>query len=568
MVISMTNEAGSAATADFLSDFEKHCSQNVRSTELVLSRSLKQRYPDYYVTEVNAFECDLQGFAAHKFATCALENEDDSYAAEISFVINPFRHERKTSPGNFNSKTWFARYKYTWRGTEFLYYEVRPIGPHGLHQAYHFLLSPRGQEFTPNNLTPVAEALLQAVSIWTNELHDEVYVFDSARWVKSRELWKSTESSSWDDVVLEPGMKDGLIEDVEGFFDSEELYKEFQVPWKRGVILHGLPGNGKTVSIKALMSRLRKRDDPIPSLYVKSFEDLCSGPQYAIKAVFGAARKMAPCLLIFEDLDSLVTEDTRSYFLNEVDGLESNDGILMIGSTNHLDKLDPAIRDRPSRFDRKYYYRLPGHAERAAYARYWKAKLDKSPRVNFPEDACDFIATITDGFSFAYLKELFMVTLLTIARGKGDEPVSEAVTPGSVVVVPSVATETDAGETEKAGVKDDENSESEVQTTKTGKKPSKRAEELKKKLEAARIRREAVAQVEPPENLQDNILVKVIRQQIHALLKEMDNNEISGIEENYDEVGPSEDDNKPRFRFPKTTRTVRATRFVGGPCSF
>ncbi|RYO85931.1 hypothetical protein DL764_009087 [Monosporascus ibericus] len=554
MITSTTNEAGAAAAGDFLSDFEKHCSENVRSTEFVLRRSLKQRYPDYYVTQIDGLECDLKGFAAHKFATCELQNKDDSYAAEMSFVINPFRHERKTSPGNFRGQTWFAKYKYSWRDTEFLYYEVTPIGPRFTPQEYFFLLSPRSQELTPNNLAPAAEALLQAVSIWSNELHQEVYVFDSARWLKSRELWKSTESCTWDDVVLEPAMKDGLIEDVEGFFDSEELYKEFQVPWKRGVILHGLPGNGKTISVKALMSRLRKRGDSIPSLYVKSFEDLCSGPQYAIQQVFCRARKMAPCLLIFEDLDSLVTEKTRSYFLNEVDGLESNDGILMIGSTNHLDKLDPAIRDRPSRFDRKYYYRLPGHAERAAYARYWKAKLDKNPRVDFPENACDFIATITDGFSFAYLKELFLVTLLVIARGgKGDEPVAEAVTPESVVVVPSVATETDADETEKAGAEGEDNSESQVQATNKGKKPLKKAEELKRKLEAARIRREAVAQVELPENLQDNVLVKVIRQQICTLLKEMDNNEISGIEENYGDVDTSEDDNNPRIR--------QATRF-------
>jgi transitional endoplasmic reticulum ATPase len=60
--------------------------------------------------------------------------------------------------------------------------------------------------------------------------------------------------------------------------------------------------------------------------------------------------------LIFEDPDSLITEETRSYFLNEIDGLESNDGILMIGSTNHLSKLDPALSKRPSRFDRKYHF--------------------------------------------------------------------------------------------------------------------------------------------------------------------------------------------------------------------
>jgi len=172
---------------------------------------------------------------------------------------------------------------------------------------------------------------------------------------KNRELWRAVQGSSWDEVILDPEMKQHLIEDVQGFFNSKDLYQELAVPWKRGMIFHGVPGNGKTISIKALMSSLYARPDAIPSLYVKSFET-CQGPQYSIRSIFSQARASAPCLLIFEDLDSLVTKDTRSYFLNEVDGLESNDGILIIGSTNHLDHLDPAISKRPSRFDRKYHF--------------------------------------------------------------------------------------------------------------------------------------------------------------------------------------------------------------------
>lgn len=59
--------------------------------------------------------------------------------------------------------------------------------------------------------------------------------------------------------------------------------------------------------------------------------------------VFAKAREFAPCYLVFEDLDTIITDEVRSYFLNEVDGLKSNDGIFMIGSTNHLDRLDPGI---------------------------------------------------------------------------------------------------------------------------------------------------------------------------------------------------------------------------------
>ena len=68
-------------------------------------------------------------------------------------------------------------------------------------------------------------------------------------------------------MILDKTLKDVLISDVEGFFDCKEDYKAFAVPWKRGIILHGLPGNGKTISIKALMHSLSSRSDPIPTLY-------------------------------------------------------------------------------------------------------------------------------------------------------------------------------------------------------------------------------------------------------------------------------------------------------------
>ena len=131
-------------------------------------------------------------------------------------------------------------------------------------------------------------------------------------------------------------MKKTLIDDVEGFFDRKDDYKEFGVPWKRGIIFHGIPGNGKTISLKALMHFLSARSEPIPTLYVKSLAG-CHGPHYAIREIFVKARATAPCLLVFEDLDSLITDQVKSFFLNEVDGLENNDGIMMIGSTNYCE---------------------------------------------------------------------------------------------------------------------------------------------------------------------------------------------------------------------------------------
>lgn len=69
--------------------------------------------------------------------------------------------------------------------------------------------------------------------------------------------------------------------------------------------------------------------------------------------VFNKARQTSPCIVVFEDLDSLINDSNRSFFLNQLDGLEGNDGLLIIGTTNHFDRLDPGLSARPSRFDRK-----------------------------------------------------------------------------------------------------------------------------------------------------------------------------------------------------------------------
>lgn len=167
------------------------------------------------------------------------------------------------------------------------------------------------------------------------------------------------------------------------------------------------------------MNDVSKKLDPrIECLYVKTFSSF-NGPEYSIRQIFLKARQMAPCLLIFEDIDSLVSPNVRSYFLNEVDGLESNHGILMIGSTNHLERLDPGIAKRPSRFDRKYFFDNPDREERVQYSDYWRNKLKGNKKVEFPKIMSERIADITGDFSFAYMKEAFVAALLVIVA-KGD----------------------------------------------------------------------------------------------------------------------------------------------------
>lgn len=158
------------------------------------------------------------------------------------------------------------------------------------------------------------------------------------------------------------------------------------------------------------MHSLYDREDPIPTLYVKD-----APFTYNIRQVFTQARALAPCMLVLEDVETIVTPETRSYFFNEMDGLENNDGLFIVASTNFLDKLDPGLSNRPSRFDRKYLFPIPNEHERTLYCEFWRNKLKSNKSVYFPEKLCSPMAHITPGFSFAFLQECFVATLLVLA---------------------------------------------------------------------------------------------------------------------------------------------------------
>ena len=93
----------------------------------------------------------------------------------------------------------------------------------------------------------------------------------------------------------------------------------------------------------------------------------------------------------------------------------------MVASTNHLDKLDAGLSSRPSRFDRKYLFPLPSEEERELYCQYWRKKLKaRKVDVEFPKKICPAVAVITDEFSFAYIQEAFVATLLAIALKRSE----------------------------------------------------------------------------------------------------------------------------------------------------
>ena len=232
----------------------------------------------------------------------------------------------------------------------------------------------------------------------------------NSSWVCATDIDSELGTVTWDDVVLPPSTVTAIRSAIDGFFDNRGAYETLGFPWKRGILLIGPPGTGKTTVCKAVAASRPE----LPLLYVEEIDNGHEIPQ-----VFRRARQLAPCILVFEDLDGFVNTRNRGQFLNEIDGFRSNEGILIIGSSNHPERIDEALLKRPSRFDQVFHVGLPAHPERKAYCLRILTKSQFTARLADSldiDDLADRIADRTDGFTPAYLKEVFISAALLCAQ--------------------------------------------------------------------------------------------------------------------------------------------------------
>ena len=232
----------------------------------------------------------------------------------------------------------------------------------------------------------------------------------SAGWEDAPHLDSELGRVTWDDITLPDNVLRDLREAVEGFFAQREVIESFGFTWKRGILLVGPPGTGKTMVCKAAAAAL----PDLPFLYVRSLDGY-----NPIGQVFERARKLAPCILAFEDIDGLISAENRTVFLNEMDGFVSNEGLLIIASSNHPGKIDEALLKRPSRFDRVFHLGLPAKDERRAFCQHLLQRSSLSERLapDFRSDElAEKVAEKTDGFTPAYLKEAFLSAALSRAH--------------------------------------------------------------------------------------------------------------------------------------------------------
>ena len=211
------------------------------------------------------------------------------------------------------------------------------------------------------------------------------------------------QTCGWHDVALEPGVREAVEQNTVEILRRQDAFRRHGVPLKRGILLYGPPGTGKTLLAKVLAGL------QLATFIYATAVDM-GGPDGA-REIFELARKLAPAIVFFEDLDLFAPERSyvRSYVLGEIlaqlDGFESNDGLIFIATTNDLEAIDPAIRERPSRFDVVLHLGPPSRdARRKILAR-------NLPAGSTSEQLLDEAAVATDGFSGAQVREVAYLAL-------------------------------------------------------------------------------------------------------------------------------------------------------------
>ena len=216
-------------------DYKKHNSAPQHPTHLYILSSLRAHYPEYAVTAVDS-EAGLLEFAKDGQASADLDIRNDNYSSIRSYFASGGR--TADQPGTMSDEVQFGKYDYQWKDHRFIVYTATYQQIFGF-TTKNFVLHKRENELCDGR-SEITDQLITAATQWAANVHGEVLVFDREEWEKDKALWDSVQVASWDDVIIDKTMKETLIDDVVGFFDSKKEYKEFAVPWKRGIIFHGV----------------------------------------------------------------------------------------------------------------------------------------------------------------------------------------------------------------------------------------------------------------------------------------------------------------------------------------
>nr|MBA2677436.1 CDC48 family AAA ATPase [Ktedonobacteraceae bacterium] len=262
----------------------------------------------------------------------------------------------------------------------------------------------------------------------------------------TREVYVEVSETSWDDIGGLADIKETLTEGVEWPLRYPEIYANAKVEAPRGVLLAGPPGSGKTLIARALANQCEASFISIkgPELLSKWVGESEKG----VREIFRHAKQAAPCIVFFDELDSMaprrgggndgnVGDRVIAQLLTEMDGIEGREGVIVLAATNRPELIDPALL-RPGRFDLIVELRHPNEEERQAI---FNVHLREKPIA--PDVTAEELAKVTPGRSGADIEAICRRASLLALRdwigprlSIGQVQVSEA--PDEIEAAPSI----------------------------------------------------------------------------------------------------------------------------------
>lgn len=209
-----------------------------------------------------------------------------------------------------------------------------------------------------------------------------------------RGLYFIRKSINLDDLLELPDSKGTyVLESISDFWKREKAFRKHGFLWKRGMLLYGPPGSGKTCTIQQLSKQIIQNGGL--SVY-------CSSPVITAEGlrILRRIEPKRPVVVMIEDIDAVIQRYGEPDLLALLDGELQIDNVVYIATTNYPEELDPRFIQRPSRFDEVIYIGMPSADARKMYLEF------KNPRLKKQPDELTHWVKLTEDFSIAALKEV------------------------------------------------------------------------------------------------------------------------------------------------------------------
>jgi hypothetical protein len=195
---------------------------------------------------------------------------------------------------------------------------------------------------------------------------------------------------------------DKVVTEIQKFWEKEAIFREYKLYYKRGIILWGPPGSGKSCTIQLIMKDVVERDGVVikfthPGVFLEGMR------------IFREIEKETPAVVLMEDIDSTLERYSESDVLNILDGVDAVEKVVFLATTNYPQNLGARILNRPSRFDKRFKIDHPNAQSRRMYFEHLIGGAEKIKELKI-----DLKKWVKDSekFSIAHLKELFVAVVI------------------------------------------------------------------------------------------------------------------------------------------------------------